>query len=263
MQDRPGYLWLGTRVDVAAARRLVAASQPGLTITAVEVDGEPRALDALGWVSTIRHRVTFPFQGISLNTGAALTYRHRLRGLSDEWSRTSPAPEAQFPGLDAGQYVFEARVRRGNAGPWSPAAVTFGIATPIWRTWWFRTFALLALAYGLLRFRERSLRRTQFVLERIVRERTAELHQQKAHIEDINADLVIARDAAEAPALEALLPPTPPNPPRWPAPPTSSRARWPTSGYRCCTPSSTNWSAPPATRPGPTASRCSTPSTNS
>ncbi|MDB5267152.1 MAG: hypothetical protein JWP58_192 [Hymenobacter sp.] len=199
--------WLSTRdgllrVDVAAARRLVAARRPGLAITAVEVDGEPRALDALGWLSATRHRVNFTFQGISLNPGAALTYQHRLRGLSDEWSRPSTAGEAQFPGLDAGQYVFETRVRRGAAGPWSPVvAAAFGVATPVWRTWWFRTFALLALAglaYGLVRFRERTLRRTQYVLERTVRERTAELRQQKAHIEDINADLVVARDAAEA-----------------------------------------------------------------
>jgi signal transduction histidine kinase/DNA-binding NarL/FixJ family response regulator len=93
-------------------------------------------------------------------------------------------------------------VRRGPTGPWSPVvAATFGVATPLWRTWWFRTFALLALGgltYGLVRFRERTLRRTQFVLERTVRQRTAELRHQKAHIEDINADLVVARDAAEA-----------------------------------------------------------------
>ena len=199
--------WLSTRagllrLDVAAARRHIAAPAPGLALTSAEVDGEYRAASALGWLSATRHRVGFTFQGVSLNPGEALSYQHRLRGLSDEWSRSSTAGEAQFPGLDAGQYVFEARVRRGTAGPWSPVATAaFGVATPVWRTWWFRLLAALALAglaYGLLRYRERQLRRTQYVLERTVRERTAELRQQKAHIEDINADLVVARDAAEA-----------------------------------------------------------------
>ncbi len=198
--------WLSTRagllrVDVAAARRL-AAHPPGLALTSAEVDGEPQNLSALGWLSATRHRVGFAFQGISLGAGEALTYQHRLRGLSDDWSRPGSAAEAQFPGLDAGQYVFEARARRGTAGPWSAvAAAAFGIATPFWRTWWFRTLAGLGLAglvFGLMRFRERSLRRTQYVLERTVLERTTELRQQKAHIEDINADLVVARDAAEA-----------------------------------------------------------------
>ncbi len=200
-------LWLTTRagllrLDLAPALRQLAARPPGLALTSAEVDGEPRAVGALGWLSATRHRVNFTFQGISLTTGEPFSYQHRLRGLSEEWSRPSSAGEAQFPGLDAGRYVFEARVRRGAAGPWSPAATTeFGVATPVWRTWWFRLMAALALAglgYGLVRFRERSLRRTQYVLERTVRERTTELRQQKAHIEDINADLVVARDAAEA-----------------------------------------------------------------
>jgi len=199
--------WLSTRagllrLDVAAARRRATARPPGLAITEVEVDGEPRAVGALGWLPATRHRLSFAFQGISLNAGEALNYQYRLLGLAEAWSRPSAAGEAQFSGLDAGPYRMQARVRRGAAGPWSAVAeVPFGIATPVWRTWWFRTLAGLGLAglgFGLLRAREGALRRTQWVLECTVRERTAELRHQKAHIEDINADLVVARDAAEA-----------------------------------------------------------------
>jgi signal transduction histidine kinase len=98
--------------------------------------------------------------------------------------------------------VLEARTRRGSAGPWSPVVrAEFGIATPFWRTWWFAGLVLLAAGgsvWGIVRVREQALRETQALLERTVEERTAELRQQKAHIEDINADLVVARDAAEA-----------------------------------------------------------------
>ena len=203
----PAVAWLTTRtgllrVDLGAARRLSGGHPPGLAFTLAEVDGEPRAVGTLGWLSATRHRLSFNFQGISLNSGEPLTYQYRLRGLSDAWSRPSTSGEAQFPSLDAGRYVMQARVRRGNNGPWSPVAkAAFGITTPFWRTWWFRTFAVLGLAgliFGVVRAREGSLRRTQLVLERTVRERTAELRQQKAHIEDINADLVVARDAAES-----------------------------------------------------------------
>ncbi|UOQ98569.1 ATP-binding protein [Hymenobacter sp. 5317J-9] len=199
--------WLPTRtgllrLDLAAARRYATTRPPGLAFTAAEVDGAPQPVDALGQLSATRHRLGFAFQGISLNPNEALAYQYRLRGLSDDWSRPSAAGEAQFPGLDAGRYVFEARVRRGATGAWSPAvAAAFGIATPFWRTWWFATFAVLGLSglvFGVVRAREGRLRRTQLVLERTVRERTAELRQQKAHIENINADLVVARDAAEA-----------------------------------------------------------------
>nr|WP_230687910.1 hybrid sensor histidine kinase/response regulator [Hymenobacter ruricola] len=199
--------WLNTRagllrLDLTAGLRQLAAPPPGLALIGAEVDGEARPVQALGQLSATRHRVAFAFEGISLTAGEPLMYQFRLRGLSDEWSRPSRAGEAQFPGLDAGRYELQARVRRGSSGPWSRVATSgFSIATPFWRTWWFAAFAVLSaggLVFGLVRFRERSLRRTQYVLERTVRERTAELRRQKAHIEDINADLVVARDAAEA-----------------------------------------------------------------
>ena len=205
--SRRAVAWLSTRagllrLDLAAGLRQLAARPPGLALTGAEVDGEARPVQALGQLSATRHRVAFAFEGISLTTGEALQYQFRLRGLSDEWSRPSRVGEAQFPGLDAGRYELQARVRRGSTGPWSGVvAAGFGIATPFWRTWWFAAFALLSaggLVFGLVRFRERSLRRTQYVLERTVRERTAELRRQKGQIEGINADLVVARDAAEA-----------------------------------------------------------------
>ena len=190
------------RLELAPALGPRAARPPGLALTSAEVDGAPRPIAALGGLPATRHRLNFAFEGISLVTGEALRYQYRLLGLSEAWSRPSDAGEAQFPGLDAGQYVLEARVRRGANGPWSPVATAkFGIATPFWRTWWFAAFGLLGaggLVVGLVRFRERALRRTQYVLERAVRKRTAELREQKALIEDINADLVVARDAAEA-----------------------------------------------------------------
>jgi signal transduction histidine kinase/HPt (histidine-containing phosphotransfer) domain-containing protein/ActR/RegA family two-component response regulator len=199
--------WLSTRagllrLDLRAGLRQLTPPPPGLALLGAEVDGEARPVQALGQLSATRHRVAFAFEGISLTAGEPLQYQFRLRGLSDEWSRPSRVGEAQFPGLDAGHYELQARVRRGSAGAWSRVATSgFSIATPFWRTWWFAALAVLSLAgvvWGLIRFRERTLRRTQYVLERTVRERTAELRQQKAQIEDINADLVVARDAAEA-----------------------------------------------------------------
>jgi signal transduction histidine kinase/FixJ family two-component response regulator/HPt (histidine-containing phosphotransfer) domain-containing protein len=191
------------RIDVREALARTRQLPPGLVLAAAEVDGAPRPVTGLGELSATRHRVSFDFEGLSLAaSGEPLEYQHRLRGLSDAWSRPSLSPEAQFPGLDAGRYTLEVRVRRGMAGPWSPvAAARFGIATPFWRTWWFAGLVMLGaggLVLGIVRYRERALRETQLVLERTVEERTAELRQQKAHIEDINADLVVARDAAEA-----------------------------------------------------------------
>ncbi len=196
------------RVALAAARQAARLAPPGLVLPAPEVDGLARPLAGPGRLGTLAagpHRLDFAFGGIGLSPlGGALQYQYRLRGLAnggDAWSRPGPQAEARFPGLGPGTYALEARVRRGPGGPWSaPVALRFGIAPPVWQTGWFAALVLLAVAgavYGALRGRIAFLRQQQRRLLRTVDERTAELRDQNTHIEHINADLVVARDAAE------------------------------------------------------------------
>jgi len=206
-----GAAWLATRggqlrLDLAQLARLRPgqASPPPLVFTSAEVDGESQPI-ALGELPAGRHRVRFNFQGISLAPGGAgsLQYRYRLRGLSDDWSHPSALGEAQLVGLGAGHYVLEAQVRRAAPGAaWSPAlSQSFGVATPWWRTPLALTLELLALVAALVavvRAREAVLRRQKLRLEHTVRERTSELRQKNRDIEHINAELLVARDAAEA-----------------------------------------------------------------
>ncbi len=203
--------WLATRdgalrLDLPALARLRArqAAAPSLVITGAEVDGENRPA-ALGKLPAGQHRVRFLFQGVSLAPGSAasLRYRYRLRGLADHWSHPSSVGEAQLVGLGPGRYVFEVQVRRAAPdAPWSPVVRrTFGIATPWWRTPLALALELLAaviLLVAVVRTRERVLRRQKLQLEQTVDERTSELRQKNRDIEHINAELLVARDAAEA-----------------------------------------------------------------
>ncbi|MEJ7662567.1 MAG: hypothetical protein WKG07_24860 [Hymenobacter sp.] len=67
------------------------------------MDGEARPAGSAR-LPAGQHRVSFALAGISLAPGGAdnLEYRYRLRGLADEWSRPSPAGEAQVCGPGAG-----------------------------------------------------------------------------------------------------------------------------------------------------------------
>ncbi|GAB3834318.1 hybrid sensor histidine kinase/response regulator [Hymenobacter jeollabukensis] len=195
---RAGLLCLSTADSALFPRPTLA----GLTVARAEVDGEARRPEAIGTLAAGLHRVAFDFRGISLTSATEVQYQYRLRGYHDAWSRPSRLAEAQFPRLDAGRYVLEVRARLHPAAPWSAVTrLSFGIATPFWRTWWFAALLLLAAAaavWAFIRTREATLRRQKLQLELTVRERTQELRQQKAHIEQINTDLVVARDAAEA-----------------------------------------------------------------
>jgi len=203
--------WVATqagllRLDVPALLAWLGrvAPVPSLALTGAEVDGESHLPTAIGELSAQQHRVSFAFQGLSLAAGdAPLLYQYRLHGLSKEWSRPSPAAEAQFVGLGAGHYTLDIRTR--YAGPvvsWSPVVSTsFSIATPWWQQSWALALGALAFLSSVLlvvRGRERLLRHQRAQLERTVRQRTSELRQKNADIEQMNGELLVARDAAEA-----------------------------------------------------------------
>ncbi|MBJ6143360.1 response regulator [Hymenobacter sp. BT559] len=204
--------WVATqagllRLDVPALLTWLAhtAASPSLALTGAEVDGESRLPMAIGELSAQQHRVSFTFQGLSLAAGdAPLLYQYRLHGLSTDWSRPSPAGEAQFVGLGAGHYTLDVRARYASpaATAWSPVVSTrFSIATPWWQRPWVLALgglAVLGAAVLVVRGRERLLRHQRAQLERTVRQRTSELRQKNAHIEQMNGELLVARDAAEA-----------------------------------------------------------------
>ncbi|KAA9338480.1 response regulator [Hymenobacter busanensis] len=203
-------VWLASsqgllQLDASLTSPWPTSSPPTLALTGAQVDGAPRDAAKLGQLKAGQHRLNFTFQGVTLQprpSSGGLQYQYRLRGYLDDWSQPSATGEAQFPRLDAGQYVLEARARLGSQGAWSRVEqVGFGIATPFWRTWWFAALALLTVGAGVwavVRTREATLRRQKFQLETTVRERTTELRHQKAHIEQMNTELTVARDAAEA-----------------------------------------------------------------
>ncbi|WP_187313954.1 hybrid sensor histidine kinase/response regulator [Hymenobacter puniceus] len=200
-------IWIQTRTGLLCVRTnypvLPSLSVPAPAILRSEVDGAAQVPQQLGQLSATRHRLGFAFRAVSLLAGpASLQYQYRLHGYDMVWSKPSTATEAQFAQLDAGTYEFEVRARRGETGQWSaPATVAFSIATPFWQTWWFAALSVLAAGAGIWAFvrgREAVLRQQKLQLETTVRERTQELRQQKAYIEDMNAELTVARDVAEA-----------------------------------------------------------------
>jgi len=201
-------VWLRTRTGLICLRTnapnlLPGASKPTPTLLTSEVDGAAASPYQLQELSASQHQVNFTFRGVSLLPGqAGLQYQYRLLGYQDQWSHPTVVGEAQFPRLGAGSYIFEVRARLGEQGKWSKAVATsFGVATPFWQTWWFATISVILAGTGIFAFirtREATLRRQKFQLETTVRERTQQLRQQKAHIEDMNAELVVARDVAEA-----------------------------------------------------------------
>ena len=118
--------------------------------------------------------ISFDFACMDATAPARNAYRYRLKGFIDEWLHAHDAQEATFTNLDPGSYRFEVQ-GRNSAGIWDPigATLTLIITPPWWGTWWFRASAalvVLALLYGLYRYRLAQQLRLALVRERIARD---------------------------------------------------------------------------------------------
>lgn len=121
--------------------------------------------------------VTYPF-------GPPLSFEVMLEGAGNRWVSTGAVGSASFTRLKEGSYVFHVRPVIGET-PGQEARLAFTIQPP-----WFRTrlawLAYLAVAIGLVTsiawFSSYMQRREKIRLERLVAERTAELHVNNAQL---------------------------------------------------------------------------------
>lgn len=122
-------------------------------------------------------------------------YAYRLKGFNEEWIYTDQKNRrATFTNVPHGDYVFQVRSKNGN-GVWDNTGTELKvrILPPWWKTWWARGLGillLLGIAYGIYWSRVSTLRRQKAMLEKRVREATAEvvlqnrlLSEQKEEIE--------------------------------------------------------------------------------
>ncbi|SFD10036.1 two-component regulator propeller domain-containing protein [Massilia yuzhufengensis] len=129
-------------------------------------------------------------------------YAYQLEGFDQGWVDTDAGRRfASYTNLDAGDYVF--RVRASNKdGVWSerPATLKITITPPFWKTWWFRTLAVLAtLALFTIgyRLRIRALVAQKLLLEREVGARTDELRRQKESAERRKQEVEVQKEVVE------------------------------------------------------------------
>jgi hypothetical protein len=94
------------------------------------------------------------YKSIQVGSSGNILYKYRLRGLDTAWKYTREI-QAHFTTLPPGTYSFEVYALNPRYVPCdSPATVSFSIATPFWRTWWFTGLCLVGLfliVYALYR----------------------------------------------------------------------------------------------------------------
>ncbi len=207
-EDTDGSIWIGTANGLSHLLHPEEIFKPRpLRILAVNatLGNAPVSAGASNSFAWTREPLRVHMVSSSLADQDAIVYRYRLDGLDDDWAVTR-SQELHYPSLPDGEYRLELYAEDVDRGLRSPVTViAFRMLPPWWKALPFRLtlgVIFLALAYGLLRFRERRLIARQAQLEALVRQRTAELEIEKQQLMDAREAL---REQANRDALTGLL----------------------------------------------------------
>ena len=173
-----GELWFGTTNGLS---RLVPKDEnkppaPQVWIGNLRVSGETRFVPPLGAkdISSLelapnQNNLQIDFFAVDLAAGGDLRYQYKLENADAGWSEPTAQRTINFANLVSGDYRLLVRaVNADGAGSENPATVSFTIAPPVYRRWWFLLSAGLLVAaaiFGLDRFRVKKTKQVETALE--------------------------------------------------------------------------------------------------
>jgi len=129
------------------------------------------------------------FTSLEFSKPQTISYYFRLKGLSDEWQHAGSRHTAYFTSIPPGTYQFE--VKAEQFGKMSETAVIdLRVGAFLYQTTWFRVlllFVLFMAGYFIRVFYAKH--KTQVLLKETVDEKTRELSDRNADLENVLRDL--------------------------------------------------------------------------
>ena len=200
--DKRGVLWVGTYHGISTYsfkkdKRVVFA--PEGKIERFFLNGDEIGLDRLkNGLKYYENNIQFEISGLSFKDEESVEYEFYMKGLKNDYAASKGTQfKAQYTNLPPGQYEFYYR-SRGNDGFWSYyKKIVFEIYKPFYAEWWFIILSVIVLLtgfYGLVRWRNATLRRRNTELENIVKLRTAEIIDKNEELLEQNEEIITQRD---------------------------------------------------------------------
>lgn len=164
IMDEHGRVWLCSHEGVTRFTPPLFKTNltlPPIYITSVKVLEEETPMDQLGQLTYEQNYIRFDFVGICFSSPKSVVYKYMLEGIDNQW-RVTRNPSVFYPYLPHGNYRFRVKAYNNDGIESSePAAISFVIRPPFWRTWWFLLLSFLAalsLATVVVRWRFRRSR---------------------------------------------------------------------------------------------------------
>jgi diguanylate cyclase (GGDEF)-like protein len=191
-KDRFGRLWTGTSGGLALFDAPVepqggAPDRPApLYLEHIRVNGRERTLPAGTVLRHDENNLELEFALLSFRREHATLYRTQLAGLEREPSTWSRDTREIYTRLPPGDYVFRVWGKDADGVVSGPLQVSFAVQRAPWlRTWALALYALvlMGLGYGFNHLRLRRVAHRAAALEALVAERTRELAEANAKLE--------------------------------------------------------------------------------
>jgi serine phosphatase RsbU (regulator of sigma subunit) len=133
---------------------------------------------------------SFEFSALNYILTEKNQYMYKMEGFDKEWLKSNNRI-VTYTNLDPGTYTFKVK-GSNNDGIWNnkAAEIEIVITPPFWKTWWFRILGVvffLGIIYLWNNRRIAAIQSQKDLLEKEVKERTAEVVKQKEKIENQSA----------------------------------------------------------------------------
>lgn len=177
---------------------------PNISLTAVTLDGVPLASEqtpeylqaiVLQWP---HDSFEFEFTAFAYEQPSKNQYAYMLEGFDPNWIEIGSQRNGRYTNLPGGTYTLQLRGSNSD-GTWNEVSDTIRVQVvpPFWETLWFGgvlAFVFVAIVVGGLRWRVKRVESRNLELERLVRNRTADLEKRNSEIEALyQADEKIIR----------------------------------------------------------------------
>jgi len=197
--DSENRLWAGTAKGASYSLKTGSTAKKSTQpiILNIKID-QQKTTYSVDKSLTVTNHSYIEIEYVSLSfPSEKIKYQYRVADISQNWSKTFTDKKLVLPPLSFGKHTVEIRaVQDGGDYQWSdPVQIGFKVERPWYATWW--SVILYILAFGVIlyfsvKYYTWKLEQDKIHLEKVIKQRTAEIEQQK---EEISAQADVMRDA--------------------------------------------------------------------
>jgi ligand-binding sensor domain-containing protein len=133
-------IWAASNQGIVAfdvTKIFINLSPPPIYLTSIEINSITRHLKDTFYLKHSENYLQVDFTGLSYKRNSKLRYQYKLQGLDTGWKYTQ-SKSIQYTTLPPGTYRFLVyAINNDGMRSVVPASVSFVIAKPFWKEWWF------------------------------------------------------------------------------------------------------------------------------